>query len=109
MGITPVIAAPRDLDEEQRRDIERFERAIAQYLAQARGLSAETRVRLGRELANEASVYVSPLPTVDAELFLAAVASLRRDREFAALQLEKRRLERLKPVLGGLPHKFPQR
>ncbi len=33
MGITPVIAAPRDLDEEQRRDIERFERAIAQYLA----------------------------------------------------------------------------
>ncbi|MCU1365890.1 MAG: sulfite reductase, beta subunit (hemoprotein), partial [Ilumatobacteraceae bacterium] len=33
MGITPVVAAPRDLDEEQRRDIERFERAIAQYLA----------------------------------------------------------------------------
>ena len=84
-------------------------RRIAQYLAQARGLSPETRVRLGRELATEASIYVSPLPTVDAELFLAAVASLRRDREFAALQLEKRRLERLRPVLGGLPHKFPQR
>ena len=33
MGITPVVPAPRDLDEEQRRDIERFERAIAQYLA----------------------------------------------------------------------------
>src|SRR6201990_1057926 len=32
MGITPIIAAPRDLDAEQQRDIERFERAIAQYL-----------------------------------------------------------------------------
>lgn len=32
MGVTPVIAAPRDLDAEQHRDIERFERAIAQYL-----------------------------------------------------------------------------
>jgi sulfite reductase beta subunit-like hemoprotein len=33
VSIAPVVPAPRDLDEEQRRDIERFERAIAQYLA----------------------------------------------------------------------------
>jgi sulfite reductase beta subunit-like hemoprotein len=33
VNVTPVIAAPRDLDAEQQRDIERFERAIAQYLA----------------------------------------------------------------------------
>ncbi len=33
MTITPVVPAPRDLDEEQQRDIERFERAIGQYLA----------------------------------------------------------------------------
>ncbi len=33
MGVTPVIPAPRDLDAEQQRDIERFERAIEQYLA----------------------------------------------------------------------------
>ena len=84
-------------------------RRIAQFLKQARGLSADTRVRLSRQLATEASIYVSPLPTADAELFLAAVASLRRDREFAALQLERRRLESLRPVLGGLPHRFPQR
>ncbi len=32
MGITPVIPAPRDLDAEQQRDIERFEQAIEQYL-----------------------------------------------------------------------------
>ncbi len=33
MGITPVIPGPRDLGAEQHRDIERFEQAIAQYLA----------------------------------------------------------------------------
>ncbi len=33
MAITPIIPAPRDLDAEQQRDIERFERAIEQYLA----------------------------------------------------------------------------
>ena len=33
MGIAPVIPAPRDLDAEQHRDIERFEQAITQYLA----------------------------------------------------------------------------
>ena len=33
MSIAPVVAAPRDLDAEQQRDIERFERAVAQYLS----------------------------------------------------------------------------
>ena len=33
MGVTPVIAVPRDLDAEQQRDIERFERAVDSYLA----------------------------------------------------------------------------
>jgi sulfite reductase (ferredoxin) len=33
MGIAPVIPAARDLTEEQYRDIERFERAVTQYLA----------------------------------------------------------------------------
>lgn len=33
MAIAPVVPAARDLTEEQHRDIERFERAIAQYLA----------------------------------------------------------------------------
>ena len=33
MGVAPIIPAPRGLDAEQQRDIERFERAIAQYLA----------------------------------------------------------------------------
>ena len=33
MGIAPVVPAERDLTDEQHRDIERFERAIGQYLA----------------------------------------------------------------------------
>jgi uncharacterized RDD family membrane protein YckC len=112
--VTPVYGVPVQLAEWARTaDVARMPdalgRRIAQFLAQVRGLSPDTRVRLARELASEASIYVSPLPSVDAELFLAAVASLRRDREFAALQLEKRRLEQLKPVLSGLPHRFPRR
>ena len=112
--VTPVYGVPLPLVEwAKTADVARMPdalaRRIAHYLAQARGLSPETRVRLGRQLANEASIYVSPLPVADAELFLAAVASLRRDREFAALQLQQRRLEQLKPVLTGLPHRFPNR
>jgi uncharacterized RDD family membrane protein YckC len=112
--VTPVYGVPVQLAEWARTaDVARMPdalgRRIAQFLAQVRGLSPDTRVRLARDLAGEASIYVSPLPSVDAELFLAAVASLRRDREFAALQLEKRRLEQLKPVLSGLPHRFPRR
>lgn len=111
---TPVYGVPLPLVEWSRTaDVARMpdalSRRIAHYLAQANGLSPETRLRLGRQLATEASIYVSPLPVADAELFLAAVASLRRDREFTALQLEKRRLEKLRPVLSGLPHKFPER
>lgn len=33
VSIAPVVAAPRDLIAEQNRDVERFERAVAQYLA----------------------------------------------------------------------------
>lgn len=111
---TPVYGVPLELLEwSKTADVARMPdalaRRIAQYLAHANGLSSESRTRLGRLLAHEASIYVSPLPDADAELFLAAVASLRRDREFTALQLEKRRLEQLSPVLTGLPHRFPER
>lgn len=112
--VTPVYGVPLELVEwSQTADVARMPdalaRRIAQFLAQARGLSAPTRLRLARSLATEASIYVSPLPASDAELFLAAVASLRRDREMEALRLEQRRLETLRPVLSGLPHRFPQR
>ena len=84
-------------------------RRIAQYLGQANGLTPATRDRLGRELAGEASVYVSPVPHTSAELFLAAVSAVRRDREAAALALEQRGLDALQPILTGMPHQFPRR
>ena len=84
-------------------------RRIAQFLAQASGHSSATRQRLAATLARDAAVYVSPIPDADPELFLAAVAVLRRDREATALGLERARLEQLAPTLSALPHGFPDR
>jgi uncharacterized RDD family membrane protein YckC len=84
-------------------------RRISQFLGQAAGLTPTSRARLASELANEAARYVSPVPATDPELFLAAVSAVRRDREFAALQSQQRGLERLAPVLRGLPREFPDR
>lgn len=84
-------------------------RRVSTFLGQSGGLTPQTRAGLSRQLATEVSVFVSPIPQVDAELFLAAVVALRRDREFRALQLERRGLDRLAPVLGGVPHNFPER
>ena len=84
-------------------------RRIAQFLRQASRLTPEARDRLSRSLAAEASVFVSPLPSANAELFLAAVSAVRRDREYTGLTLEAQRLEHLRPALNGLPHGFPER
>ncbi|MHC5795277.1 RDD family protein [Lacisediminihabitans sp. FW035] len=84
-------------------------RRIAQFLRQATRLTPDARDRMSRSLASEASAFVSPLPSANAELFLAAVSALRRDREYTALALEGARLEHLRPALDGLPHGFPER
>jgi len=84
-------------------------RRIAQFLRQATRLTPDARDRMSRSLASEASAFVSPLPAANAELFLAAVSALRRDREYTALALEGARLEHLRPALDGLPHGFPER
>ncbi len=88
---------------------DRLSRRIAQFVRQAPQLTPAARAGLSAELAREASPFVSPLPAVDAESFLVGVAVLRRQRDAAALELEKQRLEHLAPVLGGLPHHFPDR
>lgn len=84
-------------------------RRISQFLHQASRLTPDARERLSRSLATEASVFVAPLPPANAELFLAAVSAVRRDREYRALTLESERLERLRPALESLPHAFPER
>ena len=105
----PVQLAQWALTADVARMPDRLSRRISQYLAQAGQLTPETRVRVARDLAIEVSPFVSPLPAVDPELFLAGVAALRRERDFTALQLEARGLERLAPVLTGLPNGFPER
>ncbi|HWM35323.1 MAG TPA: RDD family protein [Pseudolysinimonas sp.] len=84
-------------------------RRVAQFLAQAGQLTPDSRARSAAELANEVARYVSPLPAVAPELFLAGVTVVRREREYAALRLEQQRIERLDPALRGLPHRFPAR
>jgi uncharacterized RDD family membrane protein YckC len=112
--VTPVFGVPVQLLEwSWTADVARMPdglaRRIAQFLAQAPALTPQTRIRLAAGLANEASLYVSPVPQTDPELFLAGVAAIRRDREFAALELQKRGLERLSPALRGMPRGFPDR
>ena len=88
---------------------DRLSRRIAAHLASAPRTDPAIRARLSFELAAEASRYVSPLPDVDPAAFLIGVAVMRRDRDYAALQTERRVLERLQPALRGLPHGFPDR
>lgn len=88
---------------------DRLSRRIAQFVRQAPGLTPAARAGLSTELAREAAAYVSPLPPVDAETFLVAVAILRRERDARGLALERGRLQRLDPVLDALPHGFPDR
>ena len=112
--VTPIYGVPTALAEWARTaDVAKLPdalaRRVAAFLAQAAALTSETRQRLSRQLADEVSVFVSPVPAGSAELFLAAVASLRRDRESAALGLEQAGLQRLAPLLEGLPRGFPER
>ena len=110
----PVFGVPLELVEWSRTaDVARLPdalaRRIAQFLASAGGFTPESRAAVARELATEASRFVSPLPGGDPELFLAAVAAVRREREFAALQHEKRLVGTLAPTLDRLPRDFPDR
>ena len=109
----PLYLAPHLTSWAQTADVaklpDRLSRRIAQFVRQAPQLTQAARAGLSAELAAEASAYVSPLPPVDAETFLVAVALLRRQRDAAGLAIEQDRLQRLEPVLDGLPHAFPDR
>ncbi len=101
---TPVYGMPIELaDWASVADVARMPdplaRRIGTFLATARDLDPVRRGYLAQQLAHEASQFVSPLPAVQPELFLAGVTVLRRDREMRALQLEAERLARLEPVL----------
>ena len=112
--VPPLFTVPIQLtDWAQIADVARMpdalSRRVAQFLSQAQKLTPERRRFQASQLAGEVSRFVSPLPPVDPELFLAGVAVVRREREYAALVLERERLERVGPALRDLPHGFPER
>jgi uncharacterized RDD family membrane protein YckC len=84
-------------------------RRIAAFLAQAPRMVPASRSRLASELAAEAAPYVAPAVETSPELLLAAIAAIRRDREFTALMLERQRFEDLAATLSATPHGFPDR
>jgi uncharacterized RDD family membrane protein YckC len=84
-------------------------RRIANFLAQAPRMAPASRERLAASLASEASPYIAPAPGGPPELLLAAVAAIRRDREFTALMLERQHFLDLEATLTATPHGFPER
>lgn len=88
---------------------DRQARRMRDYLVQAPTLDAASRARVAGSVARDVKASVHPIPDVDADTFLRAVAAVRRDREWAALQLRSHRLGRVVPILEQLPHGFPQR
>ena len=113
-SVDPVFIVPPELlDWSKTADVarmpDRLSRRISSFLTQAGGLVPRARARLGAELAHEAAAYVNAVPPGHPEAFLLAITAIRRDREYTALQLEQQRMHDLEPVLGGLPHRFPDR
>lgn len=84
-------------------------RRVASFFGNIAHLVPESRDRIAASLAAEVAPYVSPLPDVAPERFLAAVVALRRERDLAALTLEGARIAALEPQLRARPVGFPER
>lgn len=107
-GIPPELAAWARIVDVARMPTQ-LSRRIGQFLSQATQYTPDRRARLAADLAAEAAEFVAPIPPVSAELFLAGITVVRRERETEALRLERERLARLQPALRGTPHGFPAR
>jgi len=88
---------------------ERLSRRLAQFARSAPNMEPSARAGVAASLAGEAAEFVSPVPTVDPEMFLVAVVAVRRDRELRALQLETQRADALAGPVSGPPPGFPAR
>lgn len=100
-GVPPTLtawAAVADVD----RLPDRLASRIAQFLRQAPELLPEARRRLAVSLAAEVRPHVAPIPPVDPETLLLAVAAVRRDREWRALTHQNERVAAL--LAGSEPH-----
>lgn len=88
---------------------DRLSLRVSAFLRQAGAMVPATRARLAAELQAEASAYVDRVPDGPPEAFLLAITAIRRDREAVGHALERERMTALAPVLGALPHGFPDR
>jgi len=88
---------------------DRVARRAQQFVRQAEVLDPRVRAGLAASLAADVRPFVSPVPSVDAETFLRAVVAVRRDREFAARQLELERVAALTAGVAEAPPGFPAR
>lgn len=70
---------------------------VGQFVRSADALDPASRLRVAASLADAVSPYVAPLPRVDPETLVRAVAAVRRDREYRALIGERERAASLTP------------
>ncbi|HEY5229271.1 MAG TPA: RDD family protein [Galbitalea sp.] len=81
----------------------------SRFLRQAAQLTPATRTAHAAGLAAELNTWVSSIPPVEPELFVAAVVALRRERELAAYSRERAELAHLNAALTWVPPGFPPR
>lgn len=84
-------------------------RRTAQFARQAGDMAPAARERVAASLAADVAPFVSPVPTVPPEVFLRAVAAVRRDRELRAIVLETQRVDTLTSGELAAPRGFPTR
>lgn len=84
-------------------------RRASQYVRGAHALMPYARERQASALAADVRPYVSPVPAVDPDTLVRAVVAVRRDRDFAAVQLETGRVARLLGGVADAPRGFPSR
>jgi uncharacterized RDD family membrane protein YckC len=81
----------------------------SRFLRQAGQLTPSTRTAHAASLAAELRQWVSPIPPVEPELFVAAVVAVRRERELAGYRRERDELAHLNAALTWVPPGFPTR
>lgn len=73
----------------------RLDAQVMRFSAGAENMNPAARARIAAELAPDVEPFVSPVPPVSPEVFLAGVAAVRRERERAVLRAENARTARL--------------
>ena len=78
---------------------DRLSRRVAQFVRNSDRMDPLARARVAANLADEVVRFVSPVPAAPPEVFLHAVAAVRRDRQLRALGLQQQRVDAL--LRGG--------